>query len=166
MRWSPASCERASRCLSGINQAGQRNLNLERVVSTNISPSGYIKPKFVVLSSFNISCCQERVSGTKLETTYHHLKTLRNRQILLKNESIDGFDSIVALLSEHLVRMLGRLFIKKIVPQIGSVYNDALKVSANVSSCWKGTKMLIVPRLIHKMQSPKTVISQFKNAVM
>ncbi len=99
MRWSPASCERALRCLSGISQAGQRNLNLERVVSTNISPSGYIKPKFVVLSSFNISCCQERVSGTKLETTYYPLKTLRNRQILLKNESIDDFDSIVALLS-------------------------------------------------------------------
>lgn len=99
---------------------GQRNLNLERVVSTNISPSGYIKPKFVVLSSFNISCCQERVSGTKLETTYHPLKTLRNRHILLKNESIDGFDSIAALLSlnkyyhclsEHSVRMMGRLFI-------------------------------------------------------
>ncbi len=47
MRWSPASCERALRCLSGINQAGQRNLNLERVVSTNISPSGYINPNLL-----------------------------------------------------------------------------------------------------------------------
>ncbi len=140
MRWSPASCERASRCLSGINQAGQRNLNLERVVSTNISPSGYIKPKFVVLSSFNISCCQERVSGTKLETTYHHLNTLRNRQIFLKNESIDGFDSIVALLSEHSVRMIGKAVYLIFVPQIGSVYNDALKVSANCFQLLEGDK--------------------------
>lgn len=90
MRWSPALCERALRCPSGINQAGQRNLNLERAVSTNISPSGYIKPKFVVLSSFNISC-QERVSGTKLETTYHPLKTQTNTAY----ESVDGFDSII-----------------------------------------------------------------------
>lgn len=63
IRWSPDSCEMALRCLSGINQVGQRNFDLERFMSTNISPSGYIKPKFVVLSSFNISCCQERSVG-------------------------------------------------------------------------------------------------------